>query len=154
MSLHDRLASDMKDAMKGRDALRLATIRGVRGAVRNKEIEIGETLDEPGILRVIQGLAKQRVESIEQFRAAGRDDLAEKESAERAVLEVYLPAAPDAATVERVIGEVIAEAAANGPGDIGRVMRPALERLGPAADGKLVNQLARRLLSGGGGSTS
>jgi len=138
----------MKEALRSRDTLRLETIRGVRGAIRNKEIEVGESLGEDGILRVIRGLVKQRSDSIEQFRAAERDDLVEKESAERAVLEAYLPAAPDEAEVERVLREMIAEVGATSPKEMGRVMKPALERLGPAADGKLVSQIARRLLAG------
>ena len=138
----------MKEALRSRDTLRLETIRGVRGAIRNKEIEVGESLGEDGILRVIRGLVKQRSDSIEQFRAAGRDDLVEKESAERAVLEAYLPATPDEAEVERVVRETIAEVRATSPKEMGRVMKPALERLGPAADGKLVSRVARRLLVG------
>ena len=149
MSLRERLETEMKDALRRRDTLRLETIRGVRGAVRNREIELGGTLDDEGILRVIRGLVKQRAEAIPQYRAGGREDLATKEEAERAVLESYLPSAPDAAMVERVVRAVIAEVGAQGPRDVGRVMRPALERLGPAADGKLVNETARRLLSGG-----
>ena len=149
MGLRERLEADMKDALRSRDTLRLETIRGVRGGVRNREIELGETLDDEGILRVIRGFVKQRAEALEQFRAAGREDLARKEEAERAVLEAYLPKAPDAAEVERVVRAVIAEVGAQGPRDVGRVMRPALERLGPAADGKLVNATARRLLSEG-----
>ena len=147
MELRERLDADMKQALRDRDPIRLETIRGVRGAVRNREIEVGGTLDQEGILRVIRGLVKQRAEAIEQYRAGGRDDLARKEEAERAVLEGYLPAAPDPAAIERVVREVIAEVGASGPRDVGRVMRPALERLGPAADGKLVNETARRLLS-------
>jgi uncharacterized protein YqeY len=148
MNLRERLEADMKQALRSRDTLRLETIRGVRGAVRNREIEVGGTLDDEGILRVIRGLVKQRAEAIEQYRAGGREDLARKEEGERAVLEGYLPSAPDAAEVERVVRAVIAEVGAQGPRDVGRVMRPALERLGPAADGKLVNETARRLLSG------
>jgi len=148
MALRERLESDLKTAMKAGDAIARETIRGVRGAIRNREIELGETLDDDGILRVIRTLVKQRAEAIEQYRAGGRDDLVRKESAERALLEPYLPAAPDAAAVERVVREVIAEVGATGPRDVGRVMRPALERLGGAVDGKLVNETARRLLSG------
>jgi len=147
MSLNERLEADMKEALRGRERVRLETIRGIRGAVRNKEIELGETLDEAGILRVIRGLAKQRAEAIDQYRAGGRADLVEKETAEKAVLEGYLPAAPSEAEIERVVGEVIAEVGAAGPKDMGRVMKPALERLGPAADGKAVSQTVRRLLS-------
>jgi hypothetical protein len=147
VNLREKLDADMKAAMKSRDSLRLETIRGVRGAIRNKEIEVGEDLDDDGILRVIRSLAKQRADSIEQYTAAGRTELAEKEAAEKAVLESYLPAAPNSDEVEQVIREVIAEVGAGGPKDIGRVMKPVLDRLGPAADGKLVSQTVKRLLS-------
>lgn len=147
MDLIERLDADMKQALRSRERLRLETIRGIRGAIRNKEIELGETLDEAGILRVIRGLAKQRAEAVEQYRAGGREDLVEKESAEKAVLEGYLPAAPDAAEIERVVREVIAQVGASSRKDMGRVMPPALERLGPAADGKAVSQIVRELLA-------
>ena len=149
MGLREQLEADMKDAMRSRDTLRLETIRGVRGAMRNREIELGGSLDEEGILRVIRGLVKQRAEAVEQYRAGGREELARKEEAEQAVLGAYLPSAPDAAEVERVVRAVIAEVGAQTPRDVGRVMRPALERLGPAADGKLVIETARRLLAEG-----
>jgi len=149
MNLRQQLDADMKSAMKSRDSLRLETIRGVRGAIRNKEIETGGELDDAAILRVLRTLVKQRSDSIEQYQAAGRNELAEKESAEKAVLEGYLPAGPDAAEVERVVAEVIAETGAAGPRDMGKVMKPSLDRLGPAADGKLVSQTVKRLLSDG-----
>ena len=147
MSVRERLEADMKDALRTRDGLRLATIRGARGAIRNKEIEVGSALDEDAMLRVIRTLVKQRDESIEQYRSAGREDLAAKESSEKEVLLGYLPAAPGEAEVERVVGEVIAETGAAGPKDMGRVMKPILERLGPAADGRMVSQVVRRLLA-------
>ncbi len=147
MSVCERLEADMKDALRTRDVVRLETIRGARGAIRNKEIEVGSELDEEAILRVIRTLVKQRDDSIEQYRSAGREDLAAKESTEKQVLLGYLPAAPDEAEVERVVGEVIAETGAAGPKDMGRVMKPALERLGPAADGRMVSQVVRRLLA-------
>ncbi len=149
MDLRQRLEADMKEALRSRDTVRLETIRGARGAVRNREIEQGAPLDDEGIQRVLRSLLKQRADSIEQYRAAGRDDLVEKESAEKAVLEAYLPAAPDEVSVERAAREVIAEVGAEGPRDMGRVMKPVLERLGPAADGKLVSQVVKRLLAGG-----
>lgn len=147
MSLQEQLDADMKAALRSRESLRLETIRGIRGAIRNREIEEGAALDDAGVLRVIRALVKQRSDSIEQYRAAGREELAEKEAAERAVLEAYLPAAPDAAEVERVVRAVIAETGASGPRDMGRVMKPALERLGPAADGKQVSAVVRQLLA-------
>ena len=148
MNLRERLEADMKAAMKSRETIRLETIRGIRGAMRNKEIELGATLDEDGILRVIRTLVKQRTDSIEQFQAAGRSELVEKESAERRLLESYLPAAPDAAAVDGAVASVIAELGAQGPKDMGRVMKAALEKLGAGADGKLVSEAAKRRLAG------
>lgn len=147
MNFRDRLDADLKAAMKSGDALRREVIRGVRNLIRNREIEVGDELDDEGIIRAIRSLVKQRVDSIEQYTAAGRMDLADKESAEREVLEAYLPAAPDASEVEAVVRAVIAEVGAAQPKDMGRVMKPTLDRLGPAADGKLVSQTVKRLLS-------
>jgi len=149
MSLRERLEADMKAAMKSRDTLRLETIRGVRGAMRNKEIELGESLTDEAILRVIRTLVKQRTDSIEQYQAAGRAELAEKEGAERALLESYLPAAPDAGAIEQVVAAVIAELGASGPKDMGRVMKAVLARLGAGADAKLVSEKVKARLSGG-----
>ena len=146
MGIKERLEADMKDALRARDRLRLETIRGARGAIRNREIEVGGALDEAGMLRVIRGLSKQRSEAIEQYRQGGRADLVEKETAEQVVLDAYLPAAPDAAEVESAVRAAIAELGAASPKDMGRVMKAALERLGPVADGKQVSEAARRLL--------
>jgi uncharacterized protein YqeY len=147
MNLRDRLDADLKAAMKAGDVLRREVIRGVRGSIKNREIEVGEPLEDEGIARVIRSLVKQRVDSIEQYTAAGRADLAAKETAEREILEAYLPAAPDAGAVETVVRAVIAEVGATQPKDMGRVMKPALDRLGPAADGKLVSETVKRLLA-------
>ncbi len=146
MNLRDQLEADLKVAMKSRDSLRRETIRGVRGVIHNKEIEVAEELDDEGILRVIRSLVKQRSDSIEQYREAGRGELADKEAAEKAILEGYLPAALGADEVEAAVREVIAEVGAEGPRDMGRVMKPVLARLGPAADAKLVSQTVKRLL--------
>ena len=149
MTLRDRLDADLKQAMKDRDALRRETIRGVRSALRNREIEVGSPLEDDGILRIIRSLVKQREDAIEQYEQGGRPELAAKESSEREVLQGYLPAAPDEAEVARVLQELIAETGAESPRDLGKLMKPALERLGPAADGKRVSEAARRLLAGG-----
>ena len=147
MSLRTQLESDMKDAMRCRDSVRLETIRGVRGAIRNKEIEIGAELENDGIVRILRSLVRQRIDSIEQYRAAGRDELADKEAAEQLVLERYLPAAPSAQDVERIVLEVIAEVGASGPRDMGKVMKPALEKLGGAVDGKQLSEIVKKLLA-------
>ena len=149
MGLKEQLDADLKDAMRARDRTRLETVRAIRGAVKNKEIEVGAPLGEPEVLRVIRTLVKQREEAIERYREAARPDLADQEAAERAVLESYLPAAPDEAAVETVVAAVIAELGAASPRDMGRVMKEALARLGPGADGKLVSQAAKRRLAGG-----
>jgi len=149
MSLKEQLDGDLKEAMRGRERLRLETIRSIRGALKNKEIETGGELPEADALRVVRTLVKQREESIERYREAGRDDLADKEAAEREVLLAYLPAAPDAAAVDATVAAVIAEIGASSPKEMGRVMKESLARLGPAADGKAVSAAAKRLLAGG-----
>lgn len=148
MALKDQLQADMKDAMRAREALRVETIRSVRGAVKNKEIETGAELADEDVQRVIRTLVKQREEAVERYREADRPELADKEAAEREILLAYLPAAPDAAAVEATVAAVIAETGASSPKEMGRVMKEALSRLGAAADGKLVSQVAKRLLSG------
>ncbi|MBW2312754.1 MAG: GatB/YqeY domain-containing protein [Deltaproteobacteria bacterium] len=149
MGLKEQLDGDLKEAMRGRERLRLETIRSIRGALKNKEIETGGELPEADALRVVRTLVKQREESIERYREAGRDDLADKEAAEREVLLVYLPDAPDAAAVDATVAAVIAEIGASSPKEMGRVMKESLARLGPAADGKAVSAAAKRLLAGG-----
>ncbi len=98
---------------------------------------------------MLRGLVKQHRESIDQFRAGGRDDLVARESEEMAVLEGYLPAQMDEAAIAGVVSEVIASEGATGPGDLGRVMKAAMARMGGQADGKVVRTIAQRLLEGG-----
>lgn len=149
MALKDQLEADLKAAMKAREKLRVETIRSLRGAVRNKEIEVGGELAEDDLLRVIRTLVKQRDEAAERYDEASRADLADKERAEKAVLEAYLPAAPDQAAIDATVAAVIAELGATSPKEMGRVMKESLARLGPAADGKLVSATAKRLLAAG-----
>lgn len=148
MGLKDQLDGDLKDAMRARERLRVETIRSIRGALKNKEIETGGELAEEDALRVVRTLVKQREEAIERYREANRQDLADKEAAEREILLRYLPAAPDLAAIEATVSAVIAELRASSPKEMGRVMKESLARLGPAADGKLVSQTAKRLLAG------
>ena len=99
-------------------------------------------------MKVLRGIVKQHRESIEQFRAGGRDDLVARETAEMEVLEGYLPAQMDAAAIETVVAEVIASEGATGPGDMGRVMKAVMSRVGGTADGKDVRVIVQRLLGG------
>lgn len=147
-TLSERLDADLKEALRGGEKLRLGAIRRARGALKNAEIEARGELAEESAARVLRGLVKQHRESIEQFRAGGRDDLVAREEEEMAVLEAYLPAPLDEAAVEAAVAEAIAEEGAAGPGDLGKVMRAAMPRMGGRADGKVVRAIAQRLLEG------
>jgi hypothetical protein len=147
--LAERLDSDLKDAMRAGEKVRLGTIRRARAALKNAEIENRGALGDDATVKVLRGLVKQHRESIEQFRAGGRDDLVARESEEMAVLEGYLPAQMDEAAITAVVTEVIASEGASGPGDLGRVMKAAMARTGGQADGKKVRTIAQRLLEGG-----
>jgi len=146
MDIRQRLDEDLKTAMRARDTVRLETVRNVRGAMRAREIDGGKELDEQEITKLIRGLVKQREDSIAQYREGGRNDLVERESAEKALLEAYLPAAASSADVERVVGEVIAELGASTMKDMGRVMKVVSERLGGAPDGKVVSAVVKSKL--------
>ncbi len=147
--LAERLDSDLKDAMRAGEKVRLGTIRRARAALKNAEIENRGALGDDAAVKVLRGLVKQHRESIEQFRAGGRDDLVAREQEEMAVLEGYLPAQMDEAAIAGVVSEVIASEGASGPGDLGRVMKAAMARVGGQADGKEVRAIAQRLLEGG-----
>lgn len=143
-----RLDSDMKDAMRSGDKLRLGAIRRARSAIKNAEIEARGPLGEDAAVKVLRGIVKQHKESIEQFRAGGRDDLVQKEESEMSVLEGYLPAQLDAASLEPIVAGVIASEGAASPSDMGRVMKVVMSRVGGTADGKEVRAIAQRLLGG------
>ncbi len=145
-----RLDDDLKDAMRAGDKLRLGTIRRARAALQNAEIEARGPLPDEAAVRVLRGLAKQHRESIDQFRAGGRDDLVARETEEMAVLESYLPARMDEAAISAVVSETIAAEGASGPGDLGRVMKAAMARVAGRADGKEVRAIAQRQLEQGG----
>ena len=135
--------------MRKHDPIRLSTLRMLKAALTNREIERGHALDEGESLQVVASLVKQRKDSIEQFTTGGRPELAAKEQSEIHVLETYLPAAADPAAVERAVLDAIQETGATSPKDMGRVMKAAMARLtGQTVDGKTVNDLVRRKLAG------
>ena len=147
MTLAETLEQDMKNAMRAGDKLKLGVIRRSRAGVQNAEIAAGGALDDDGVVRVLRGIAKQHRESIDQFRAGGREDLATQEEAELAVLYTYLPAQLDDAALEVVVRDVIAQEGATDVKDMGRVMKGVMARLGAQADGKAVNRIASAILS-------
>lgn len=148
MSTKAKLAEDLKAAMRAKDTVRLEAIRSVRAAITLREVEAGRELDDAGVFEVIRSLRKQRVESIEQYRAGGREDLASQEEREKSLLEAYLPAAPDRATIEATVRAVITELGASSIKDMGRVMGAARDRL-TGADGKLLSEVVRGQLAAG-----
>jgi uncharacterized protein len=149
LALVEQVSAGIADAMKKHDAVRLSTLRMLKAALMNREIERGHTLDDGESLQVVASLVKQRKDSIEQFTQGGRLELAEKERAEIHILETYLPAAAEPAVVEQAVSDAIQETGATSPKDIGRVMKAVLARLaGQTVDGKSVNELVRRKLAG------
>lgn len=146
MSLRDDLKKALVESAKARDQVRLDTIRGVQSAIRYKEIDKRGELTETEILSVIQTLCKQRRESIEQFKAGGRTELAEKEGKELSVLEKFLPAQLSRGDIEKVVQAVLQETGAKGAAEMGRVMKEAMKRMAGQADGKLVSEVVKALL--------
>ncbi len=148
MSLQDRLTQAMKEAMKAKDSLRLNTIRGVRTAIKNREIETGRPLDDDAVVGVISSLAKQRRESAAAYADGGRPELAAKEEAELQVLQEFLPAQLSEEEIRALIAETVAAVGAQGPKDMGRVMKELTPKTRGRADGKLVSELVRAHLAG------
>ena len=148
-TLFETITKDIGDAMKQKDQAALSALRMLKAAMMNKSVEKNRDLDDGEARQVVGALVKQRRDSIEQFLKGGRQDLADKETAEITVLEAYLPAAADPAVIERAVAEAIAETGATSPKDMGRVMKAAMARLaGQTVDGKVVNEIVRKTLSG------
>ncbi len=149
MPFVDEITAAIADAMRRQDQTRLVALRMLKAALTNRDVEKGRSLDEGESRQVVVALVKQRRDSIEQFVKGGRQDLADKEAAEIAVLEAYLPPSADPAVVEQAVVAAIAETGATSAKDMGRVMKAALATLaGQTVDGKTVNELVRKKLGG------
>jgi uncharacterized protein YqeY len=147
MSLKERITSDMTAAMKSKAAARLSTLRMVKAAVQNREIEKGGELSDEELTKLLQSLVKQRRDSVEQYEKAGRAELVEKERAEIAVIEEYLPQAASREEIERAVAEAVAETGASTMKEMGAVMKAALARLaGRNADGRAVSEIVKSKL--------
>ena len=149
MSLKDQLMKDMQDAMRSGNELRKETLRMARAAVKNAEIQRMGELDDAGVQDVLRKEIKQRRESAEEYSRANRQELADKELAEVAILEVYLPQQMSPGEIEAEVRTLIGELGASGPKDMNKVMPAAMQRLRGRADGRTVNQIVTRLLSEG-----
>jgi uncharacterized protein YqeY len=148
MPVIDEVSAAIVDAMRKHDPARLSALRMLKAALMNREVEKKRALDEGESRQVVSVLVKQRKDSIEQFVAGGRQDLADREAAEIAVLEAYLPAALDPAVLEQAVVDAIAETGSSSAKDMGRVMKAVMAKLaGQAVDGKAVNELVRAKLA-------
>jgi uncharacterized protein YqeY len=148
MSLQQRLTDDMKTAMKAGDKDTLGVVRRAIAAMQNARIEKREDLDEQEEIKVIRSIAKQHKESIEQFRAAGREDLATKEEAELEILSTYLPAEMDQAQLEALVDAAIAETGASSMKDMGSVIKIVMAKAQGQAEGGAVSALVKGKLGG------
>ncbi|MBZ5540993.1 MAG: GatB/YqeY domain-containing protein [Acidobacteriia bacterium] len=148
MSLAEKLQKDLVDAMRAKDELRLSVLRMIKSALKYKETEKIRPLEEAEILQVLQTLVKQRKESIEQFTKGGRQDLADKEIKELAIVECYLPAGATAAEMDAAVAKAIAETGASSIKQMGAVVKAARAHLeGRTVDGKALSDLVRERLS-------
>jgi uncharacterized protein YqeY len=145
--LRDKINADLTAAMKAKDNLRLSVLRMTKTAIRNKEIDLRAELEDGPAFQVLSTLVKQRRDSIEQFTAGGRIDLAEKEAAEIKIIEEYLPADVSDEEIEKTVDDVVRETGASSAKDLGTVMKTCMARFaGKVVDGKLVNAAVRRRL--------
>ncbi|HSR68933.1 MAG TPA: GatB/YqeY domain-containing protein [Acidobacteriota bacterium] len=147
LDLTAKIKSDLKAAMLAKDELRRTTLRSVITAITNAEKSRPDALSENDVLQLINKEAKKRREAVEQYRKGGRDDLADREEAEYAVLQSYLPQQLSREEIEAVVQPVIDELGASGPQQMGQVMGKVMPKLQGKADGKMVNAVVRELLS-------
>jgi uncharacterized protein len=147
MTLRDRITEDMKAAMRAKDAARLSTIRLLLAAIKQKEVDERITLDDAQVVGVLDKLVKQRKDSIAAFSQAGRTDLVDKESAELAVLQGYLPQRLSSEEVAAAVARIAAGVGAAGPGDMGKVMAAAKAELAGKADMAMVSAAVKAALA-------
>ena len=148
MALKDQIISDMTAAMKAKDAARTSTLRMVKAAIMHREKEGGDALTDEDVMKLLRSQMKQRRDSVEQYQKAGRQDLVDKEQAELAIIETYLPQAASQEEIDQAVAAAIAETGASSMKDMGAVMKAAMANLaGKNADGKAVSEAVKSKLS-------
>ncbi len=147
MALKEQLDADLKAAMKDKDGLKLSTVRMLKSAIKYREIELMKPLDDAGVQGVIASEIKRRRDSVEQYRQGNRADLAEKEEGEIAILQAYLPKPLSQDELAKVVDGVIARVGAQGPKDMGKVMKELLPEVQGKAEGKVVSDLVKARLA-------
>jgi uncharacterized protein YqeY len=148
MTFVEQLNQDVAEAMRAKDQERLGPLRMLKAALMNKKVERGKDVDDREAQQIVSTLVKQRKDSVDQFTKAGRQDLADKEQAEIAILEAYLPPPVSREELEKAVDEAVRTTGASSPKDMGGVMKAVMAGLaGRNADGKLINELVRARLS-------
>lgn len=147
VSIIEKLDADLKEALKSKDEMKVSVIRMLKASLKNKSIEKMGPLTDDDILSVLSSMAKQRRESIEQFTLANRTDLAEKERKELEIVQSYLPRQLSLREIEDIINSAIKECHASSPADIGKVMKIVVPKTRGVADGKVVSEKVKELLS-------
>lgn len=147
MTLLERIDADLKDAMKNKNEQELSTLRLVRSALKNKQIETGVPPTDDEVMAVAKTLQKQYQDALADFEKAGRADLAEKQKAELVIIKRYLPEMLPTDQVEALVKEAIAEMNASSPSDVGKVMGAAMKKANGRADGSAVREIAQKLLT-------
>lgn len=148
MTLKDQIIADMTAAMKAKDAARTSTLRMLKAAIMNREKEGGDALTDEDVTKLLRSQMKQRRDSVEQYQKGGRQDLVDKEQAELALIETYLPQAASQADIDQAVANAIAETGASSMKDMGAVMKAAMANLaGKNADGKAVSDSVKAKLA-------
>jgi len=148
VSVKEQLDQELKQAMRDKDALKLSVIRMLKSAIKYREIELIKPLDDAGVLAVISSEIKRHKDSVEQYKAGNRMDLADKEEAELKILQGWLPAQLGEEEVRKLVEAAVLKANAQGPKDMGAVMKLLMPETQGKADGKLVSELVKARLSG------
>jgi len=148
MALKEQLDADLKSSMREKDTVKLSVVRMLKSAIKYREIEAMKPLDDAGVLQVISGEIKRHKDSIEQYRAGNRQDLVDKEEAELAILQAWLPAQLSAGELAALVEAAVVKTGAVGPREMGAVMKALLPDVQGKADGRLVSELVKARLSG------
>ena len=146
MSLNEKIAQDLKAAIKAKNQIRVSCLRMLKTSVKNKEVENRRKLEDEEIRAIISSSVRKSKEAIEEFRRGNREDLALKETEEINILYEYLPRQLSSEEIEEILREIISDLSASGPKDLGKVMKSAMARMAGESEGGAVNEIARRLL--------
>ncbi|MCD6267131.1 MAG: GatB/YqeY domain-containing protein [Thermotogaceae bacterium] len=149
MALKERIMDDLKKAMKERNEVKVRTLRMVIASIKNWEVENTKEIDDDGMITVLTKEAKRRKEAIEEYRKAGREDLMRAEEEELKIIESYLPERMSEEEIKELVLKTIEEVKATSPKDLGKVMKVIMPKVKGRADGKLVNEMVRKILSDG-----